>query len=363
MGDRRLRVAMIGVGDITMLHVPAYKDFDLAELALLCDVDPALLERRRAEWGVARTTTDYREALADPGIDIVEINTPHHLHKKLTVEALAAGKHVACQKPISTSIAEAEEMVAAARAAQGKFRVIENFVFYPPYVRAKELLDAGEIGEPLTIRFKLGTGLFGARAPALRSEMWHLLEIEQGRGQAVFDDGYHKLSLAIHFIGAIAAVKGFIDRSFAFIDEPAQLIWQYKDRRTLGGFDIAFQPNLYTHSKYFGADERVEIVGTRGAIELTRCTGQMADQPALILRRDGRRTLFEDLDADWQASFTAGIRDFPRAILENRDTLLTGERALEVLRFAFALIVAARRGVEVRPDEVTDAIVKEALHA
>jgi predicted dehydrogenase len=362
MDDRRLKAAMIGVGDITMLHYPAYRDCPDAELVALCDVDRDLLRRRQAEWGVARTTTNYRELLDDPEIDIVEINTPHHLHRKLVVEALEAGKHVACQKPIATSIAEAEDMVAAARRARGRFRVLENFVFYPAYQKAKELIDAGEIGEPLSIRFKLGTSLAGGRFVPVKSELWHLLEYEQGRGQAVFDDGYHKLSLAIHLIGAIEAVKGFIDCSFAFIDIPAQLIWKYKGRKTLGGFDIAFQPNVYTHSRYFSADERVEIVGTRGMIETTCCTGQLANLPPLILTRDGRRTLFEDMDIDWQASFSNGIRDFPRAIKEGRDTLLTGERALEILRFAFALITAARLGREVRPDEVTDQLVKEARH-
>jgi predicted dehydrogenase len=352
---------MLGVGDLTMQHYPAYRDADDVELAMLCDVNPALLERRRREWGVDRVTTDYRQVLEAPDIDLVEINTPHHLHKKLVIEALAAGKHVACQKPMSISLTESEDMVAAARQARGRFRVLENFVFYPAYVRAKELIDQGEIGDVLTIRFKLGTSLVGARWVPIQSELWHLLEYEQGRGQALFDDGYHKLSQAIDLLGPIEAVKGFVDCSLALIDMPGQLIWRYQGRRALGSFDLAFQPNLYTRSDYFSADERIDIVGTKGMLELTRCTGQIVDRPPLILYRDGRRTLFEDLDADWQASFTAGIRDFPRAIREGRDTLLTGERALAVMRFAFAAIVAGRLGREVRPDEVTDELFREAV--
>jgi predicted dehydrogenase len=204
------------------------------------------------------------------------------------------------------------------------------------------------------VRFKLGTSLFGSRWVPLRSELWHLLESEKGMGQAVFDDGYHKLSLAIHFLGPIAAVKGFIGRSFRYIDEPAQLLWRYRASAALGSFDIAFTPNLHTRSKYFPADERVEVIGSRGVLDLTCCTGRITDAPPLTLVRDGRRIVFDDLDTDWQASFTAGIRDFPRAIKEGRDCLLTGRRALDVLRFAYALILAAKTGAEVRPDEVTD---------
>ncbi len=354
---------MIGVGDITMLHRPAYVDFPVAELVAICDTDAAQLARRAAEWGVPRTYTDYHELLADPEIDIIEVNTPHHLHKPMVIAALEAGKNVSCQKPMATTIADAQAMIDAAHRSRGKLRILENFVFYPPYVQAKQLLDAGEIGEPLSIRFKLGTSLFGSRWVPLRSEIWHLMESEKGMGQAVFDDGYHKLSVAMHFFGEIEAVRGFIDRSFAYIDEPAQLIWRYKDRPTLGSFDIAFTPNLYTRSKYFSADERIEIVGSRGMIHLNGCTGQIVDEAPLTLYRDGRRYRFDDLETDWQASFTAGIRDFALALRDGRDTLVSGERARDIMKFAYALIVAAKTGGEMRPADMTDDVVERELLA
>ena len=359
--SRKFKVAMIGVGDITPLHFIAYQNFEHAKLVAICDIDKDLLAKRVAEWGIAKATTDYREIISDPEVDIIEVNTPHNLHRKFVVEALNAGKHVACQKPISTTIADAQAMIEAQKKSGKRLRIIENFAFYPAYVRAKELLDAGEIGEPLSVRLKLGTALFGSRWVPLRSELWHLLESEKGMGQAVFDDGYHKLSMAIHFFGSIEVVKGFIDRSFVYIDEPAQLIWRYKGKNILGSFDTAFSPNLYTSSKYFPADERIDIVGTKGIINLTCCTGRLMDEPVLILYRDGRRYTFEDIETDWQASFTAGIRDFPIAIEEGRDALLTAQRALDILKFAYALIIAAKKGVEVRPDDVTDEMVRVEL--
>lgn len=352
---------MIGAGDITSLHRPAYCDCADAELVAICDTDAELLAQRRAAWGVPRVTTDYQELLRDPDIDIVEVNVPHHLHAPIVIEALAANKHVACQKPIAASVADAEAMVRAAESSRGRLRILENFVFYPPYVRAKELLDAGEIGDPLSVRFKLGASLFGSRWIPLRSELWHLTEVEKGMGQAVFDDGYHKLSMAIFFFGPIESVKGFIGRSLVYADAPAQLMWRYRDRPVLGCFDVAFSPNLFISSKYFPADERIDIVGTRGMLQLKGCTGRLTDDAPLTLYRDGQRILFEDLETDWQASFTNGIRDFPRAIKDGRDTLLTGRRGLEILRFAYALIVTAKTATEVRPDDVTDEFVRERL--
>ncbi len=346
---------MIGVGDITMLHWPGYRDNDRAELAAICDLDEALLDRRKNEWGVARATTDYRDVFADPQIDLVEIITPHHTHKPLVVAAAQAGKHVSVQKPMSISVREADEMIEATRRAGVKFKVFENFVFYPPYRKAKELIEAGEIGEPLSIRFKLGTGLFGLRRQyPLTVEMWHMMESEKGMGQAVFDDGYHKFSLALFFLGEVESVRGWIDRSFALGDLPAVILWRYKEPRRLGVFEIALSPNLYIKSDYFPADERVEITGTRGVIWVTRCTAQLLDQPPLILYRDGRRWLFDDIEADWMASFVASTRHFVDCILDGGQPELTGERGKQVLQLAFAAIRSAATGEEVRPDSITE---------
>ncbi len=352
---------MIGVGDITSLHFPGYQHSDFAELYRLCDVNETTLTDRAKEWDIQNITTDYKDLLRDAEVDIVEVNLPHHLHKQVVIDALNAGKHVACQKPIATSISDAEAMVAASINNKGCFRVLENFVFYPPYVKARELILNGDIGDPLTIRFKMSSGLFGSRWIPLRSELWHLKESENGMGQAVFDDGYHKFSTAMYFFGQVMSVMGFIDRSFKYIDEPAQLIWRYKDNQILGSFDISFSPNLYTHSKYFPADERIEIVGTRGIINLTQCTGQLMDTPPLILYSDGKTYLFEDLETDWKSSFIAGVSDFPAAIREGRQTLISGERAIEILKMAFAVIIAAKKGIEIIPDDVTDELIQSTL--
>ncbi|MFV1968757.1 MAG: Gfo/Idh/MocA family protein [Pirellulaceae bacterium] len=150
----KLRVGFIGAGDITDMHYPAYKDNPKAELYAICDVDEARLQRRVTEWGVERTYTDYHELLADPDVDAVEVITPHHLHAEMGIAALAAGKHVSMQKPMAVNVAECDALIDAAKRSGKLFRVFENFRFYPPMVRAKELLDSGAIGEPLSIRIK-----------------------------------------------------------------------------------------------------------------------------------------------------------------------------------------------------------------
>ena len=82
-----------------------------------------------------RVFTDHRESFVLPDVDLVEILTPHHLHDQHTLDAAAVGKHISLQKPMAISVAQADEMIDAAKQAGVIFKVFENFIFYPPVVR------------------------------------------------------------------------------------------------------------------------------------------------------------------------------------------------------------------------------------
>jgi predicted dehydrogenase len=97
---------------------------------------------------VDRVYTGFGKLLADPQVDLVELLVPHHLHASMTVAACQAGKHVSVPKPMALTASEADQMIAAAGSAGVVLRVYEDFVFYEPFVRAKEMIEAGEIGEP-----------------------------------------------------------------------------------------------------------------------------------------------------------------------------------------------------------------------
>ena len=356
---RKLKAALVGIGDISRMHMPGYLDNPDCDLYAICDLDADKLEMGTRELGDIKTYLDFNELLKDPEIDIVEILTPHACHEKMVIAAADAGKNVSVQKPMCITIGEADNMIAAAKRNGVKFKVFENFVFYPPYVKAKELIAEGEIGEPLNVRFKLGTCMFGARYYPLSVELWHMLEVEKGMGQAIFDDGYHKLSQAIDLVGDIDVVRGWVDRSFAYADMPGVLVWRYKGCDTLGVFDLGLSPNLYNKSKYFSADERIDITGTRGSISITRCSAQLLDAPALTLIRGGKRILFDDIRADWQDSFSDSTRHFVKCVKNDTDPHLSGERGKKITQFAYACIIAGKTGIEVRPDEVDDNLIRE----
>ena len=139
----KIRVGLIGVGGIARLHQLGYRDNPHAELYAICDVDEGLLRQRAADWGVRKSYADYRQLLADPAVDAVEVITPHHLHEAMGVAALAAGKHVSMQKPMAVTVGECEALIAAARRAGTLFRVFENFRYYPPLVRGEGAAGLG----------------------------------------------------------------------------------------------------------------------------------------------------------------------------------------------------------------------------
>ena len=115
---------------------------------------------------------------------------------------------------MSRDVSEARAMIEAARKAKVHFKVFENFVFYPPYVLAKKLIDQGEIGDPLSIRIKLGAGGRGGWDIPLSAWLWRINWQASGGGPLLFDDGYHKYSLALYFFGEVEEIYAWVDFTF-----------------------------------------------------------------------------------------------------------------------------------------------------
>lgn len=349
-----INVGIIGGGRISDMHGDSYAQCKGARIYAVCDLNPEVAEQRAREWGAARAYTDYREMLTDHTIDAVEIITPHHLHKRMCIDACEAGKHVSVQKPMAMNVGECDAIIAAAHCHGVKLKVFENFIFYPPYVKAKNLIDEGEIGEVLSIRIRLGGAARGGWKVPLRSWLWRLNVEDCGGGPTIFDDGYHKFSIGLYLMGEVESVNAWIDRSFAVIDSPAMISWKTKEGGRVGFIDATFSSHMTVKSKYYSADERVEITGTEGVIWITRCTGQLLDEPPLVLYRKGRTETFDQIRADWLDSFIDSTQHYIDCIREGGEPVLSGERGRAVLQFTLAAIHSAERGCTVRPDDIVE---------
>ena len=120
-----------------------------AEIGKICDPREDWMASVAKELGVdeSKCCTDYKEVLADPTINTVIIATPDQLHKDMCEEAVAAGKHVMCEKPLALTRADVEAIVAAANKSEKKFMVGQICRFTPGFLKAKEIIDSGVIGE------------------------------------------------------------------------------------------------------------------------------------------------------------------------------------------------------------------------
>lgn len=347
---KKLNFAIVGGGRISDLHAPGYLKSDKAKLYALCDISKEVCEKREKDWELEKTYTNFSDLLEDKNIDAVEILTPHHLHCDMVIKAAEAGKHVSVQKPMAISLKECDMMLDACKKAGVFLKVFENFVFYPPYIRAKEIIKNGEIGEPLCIRTRIGSGYGGWEVP-LEAWAWRLNEEKNGGGPTLFDDGFHKLSIAIDFFGPIESVNGWIERTLGLIDSPVGVSWKHKSGRQ-GYLDAAMTPNLFIESKYYPADERVEITGSKGIIQIPHCTGKTGDFPPLTVFKENRIVSHTDLRYDWLDSFSDSVQDFIEAIRSDRKPKLTGERGRDVTAFALGIIETAKTGKTFFPESI-----------
>lgn len=143
-----LQVAVVGAGNRGHSHTDAvYSRVPDAEVAAVADVDEDAAEAFAAEHGVETVYADYRDAVADPGIDLVDVCVHNNLHAPVAVDALAADAHVYCEKPMAGSYADARRMAEAAGESDGELAV-QNWRLVAPGTRAaRRLIEAGELGE------------------------------------------------------------------------------------------------------------------------------------------------------------------------------------------------------------------------
>ncbi len=272
--------------------------------------------KKAKAWGVEKVYTDYQQVLEDREVDVVELLTPHHLHCPMTVQAAQAGKHISVQKPMALSAAEADEMIAAANKAGVMLRVYETFVYYAPAVRAREMIDAGEIGEVRAVRMHVntGTGDTAWKVP-LSSWLWRFNEKQCGGGPLVFDHGYHLFSLGYYLGGPVEKVYAWIDQTpvkeaagMVKVDAPAMIMFQYKAPHCYGQLDIEYTPKMRIYSEYYADDDRIEVIGEKGILFINRYTARTVDLPELMLFKDGKTTPIPVEGVEWHDSFIATTR-------------------------------------------------------
>ena len=154
------KFALIGAGLFGEMHARAYTTHPEAELAVVCDLNEGRGKEIAGKYGGVRFTTDWREVAADSSVDAASVATPDFAHTEIVVGLAKAGKHVLVEKPLATTVAECEQMVAAAGRAGVKLMVDYHNRWNPVFHEAHRRIRSGEIGSPRFVYYRLSNTTF-----------------------------------------------------------------------------------------------------------------------------------------------------------------------------------------------------------
>lgn len=209
-----VRVGLIGSGGISNAHAQGFLKYaDKIRCVALCDVSPENLKKRSDQLGGGvRTFADWKVMLSEmrDEIDAVDICLPHHLHGPAILDSAAAGKHILCEKPMCTSLEEAEQIERAVAAAGVTYMSAHNQLFMPVVQEAKKLIEAGAIGRLYWLRSQ-DCFLAGGGSDPFKGS-WRASLKTQGGGELI-DTGYHPSYRLLHLAGSpVASIHGTMGR-------------------------------------------------------------------------------------------------------------------------------------------------------
>lgn len=201
-------IGIIGTGFMGQAHALAYRAaggvFPLARkpvLAVVADSNEVAGRAAQAQYDFGRFTPDWRALVNDPSVEIVSITTPNRLHKEMALAAIAAGKHVHCEKPLAPNAADAREMMEAAEKAGVVTQAGFNYIKNPVLKLAREMIAAGELGDILGFR-----GIHSEDYMSDPKGVWTWRLDPQGGGGVIADLGSHIIGMARYLLGPITDV-------------------------------------------------------------------------------------------------------------------------------------------------------------
>lgn len=208
-----LGIGVIGTGFMGKTHALAWRNVkavlggvsgavETPELRLLCETPLSRAQVMADQFGFAEATDDWQALVQDPRIDVVSITTPNGLHHPMAMAAIAAGKHVWCEKPMALTLAQAEEMAAAARAKGVTTMLGYNYISNPAFTHAQHLAQSGAIGRLVQFRGWVDEDY---QADPDLPWSWRAKLEDAGLG-ALGDIGTHLVSMAHGLMGPVASL-------------------------------------------------------------------------------------------------------------------------------------------------------------
>lgn len=339
-----LKIGIIGCGKITEVrHAPEYAENPNCQLVAFFDVVPERAKALAEQYG--GTAYDSIEALLASDVDAVSVCVANAYHAQASIQALKAGKHVLCEKPMATTPEDCEAMVAAAKAA-GKFLMIgQNQRLAKAHVKAREIIESGEMGKVITFETHFAhpgpEGWTGVR------DSWFFDKKVASFG-VMADLGVHKTDLIHYLTGKkivrTSAVLATLNKTFSdgrpiTVDDNAYAIYTMEDG-VVGTMHVSW-------TNYGNENNSTKMYMEGGVL-------RMYDDPKyslIVEKRDGKVIPYElDLLTSNKEQTTGGrtstgvIDAFVESIITNTPPAISGESAMHAMKVVFANEQSAQLG-------------------
>jgi myo-inositol 2-dehydrogenase / D-chiro-inositol 1-dehydrogenase len=338
-----VRVAIIGSQFISTIHADALQRCAHAEIVAAASPQPRHVREFAAKFKIPQTFTDYRKLLDLPGIDLVVVGVPNHLHCQIALDAAAAGKHIVMEKPLCLNLSEADQMIAACKTAKVKLMYAEELCFAPKYVRLKQLLESGALGHPTLI--KQSEKHDGPHAP-------HFWDVNRSGGGVTMDMGCHAIEFFRWILGRpkiqsiYAQMSTQVHGGKTAGEDNAILILEFENGV------IAMAEESWT--KLGGMDDRAEVHGSKGvayadllhgnAIQTYSAGGYDYAVEKAGSTKGWSFTIYEEA---WNYGFHQEFAHFVDCVRLDLQPLVTGEDGRIVLEALFAAYESAGSGKKV----------------
>jgi predicted dehydrogenase len=192
-----IRTAIVGAGFMGRVHLEALRRVEFVEVAAIAARNEEASRRLASGYSVPRVATDYGDVLRDPEINAVHVCTPNAQHFEMARDALLAGKHVLCEKPLTTTVAESEELVAVATRQKLRNCVCHNLRYYPMVQQMRSMRESGELGEILVVQ-----GTYSQDWLLYDTDWnWRIDAKAAGPSRCMADVGSHFFDMAEHVTG------------------------------------------------------------------------------------------------------------------------------------------------------------------
>ena len=325
---KQLNVGVIGLGGISKVHIAALRKLENVKIAAVCDIKKEKLDAAKTELG-ADTYEDYRELIARPDIDVVEICTPHYLHAPMAIAALKAGKHVLTEKPMASETEDALKMIETADECPGTLSVIFQNRLNVSTKALKKIIDSGEAGKLICARACV---CWHRTAPYYTESGWRGTWKTEGGGSLI-NQSIHTIDLLSYLGGPIKRLKGHIStdllEGIIEVEDNCHAVFEYEN----GAKGV-----LYTTNDY-GVDAPIllEMVFENGTYQLQAEKLFKVVDGVPTLLADGRVASELGEKSYWGVSHEEQIRGVYEAIAEGKQYMIDGRSAFPALNFVKAV--------------------------